>query len=229
MESSFHSDENKGVIWQLLSDNGAFNDISEKHFTSIRELFDNTFFDVNQITGHTLLNKNKLVMSEIMKKLMYFKSQKIIPPLQEVKIDLDKALQTKEEEFIKLVKRPTPQEIDFLDNNKNIDEPIDASEMTLKLNNMINQRQTEFDMVPTSVNTQEQEISFAKNDKKVSFTNNSFLNKIKQHNITNVPANNDNNNDNNNTINLSIELANIQENQKVILRELESIKSLLLK
>lgn len=227
MESSFHSDENKGVIWQLLSDNGAFNDISEKHFTSIRELFDNTFFDVNQITGHTLLNKNKLVMSEIMKKLMYFKSQKILPPLQEVKIDLDKALQTKEEEFIKLVKRPTPQEIDFLDNNKNIDEPIDASEMTLKLNNMINQRQTEFDMVPTSVNTQERETSSAKNDKKVSFTNNSFLNKIKQHDKTNVPANNnDNNNDN---INLSVELANIQENQKVILRELESIKSLLLK
>ena len=35
MESSFHSDENKGVIWQLLSDYGAFKDISEKHFYNV--------------------------------------------------------------------------------------------------------------------------------------------------------------------------------------------------
>ena len=196
MASRFISNENKGVVWQLLSDNRAFANIPEHKFQMVKELYENLFRRIdNYDESVSLIDRNKLVISEMMKKIEYFKSQKVLPPLQEVKINLDKALETKQDEFIKLVKRPSQEEIDFSDKNIVSDKPIDNNEMDQMLISMMDERKAEFNLTPTANPLPENEPSSAsenvkipkllskdKSEKRVSFSDETtnFLNKIKK-------------------------------------------------
>ena len=187
--SSFLSTDNKAVIWQLLVDNEAFLNIPGNKFQMTQNIFENLFNEINNFQKSLpLIDKNKLVISEMMKKLEFIKTQKITPPLQEVKINMEKALENKQEEFIKLVKKPNQDEINFSDKNVNSDSPILNEEMDLMLNDMIQQRQSEFNLnnndqsEKTSLQFSDQKESVPTPEKKVSFseTNLEFLNKIKK-------------------------------------------------
>ena len=187
--SSFLSTDNKAVIWQLLVDNEAFLNIPGNKFQMTQNIFENLFNEINNFQKSlSLIDKNKLVISEMMKKLEFIKTQKITPPLQEVKINMEKALENKQEEFIKLVKRPNQDEINFSDKNVNSDSPILNEEMDIMLNDMIEQRQSEFNLnnndqsEKTSLPFSDQKESLPTPEKKVSFseTNLEFLNKIKK-------------------------------------------------
>ena len=136
MEKEFVSISNKAMIWQLLSENRAFENINNSHFERVRNLCDKKFTEISQIKNLSLIEQNKMVITEIMKDIGYLKSQTVISPLQEVKINMDKAFENKEEEFISLVKRPSQPEIKFNEENMNDDSPINNEEMESLLDNL---------------------------------------------------------------------------------------------
>ena len=91
----FLSNENKGLIWQILSENDAFNKIPNNSFNEVRTVYENLLNQISTIENMNLTEKNKLIISEMMKKLSYYKNnqskslQKIKKPLEEVKIQLN--------------------------------------------------------------------------------------------------------------------------------------------
>ena len=72
------------------------------------------------------------------------KPENIMKPLEELKIDLDTDLKNKNEEFLQLIKRPNPKEIDFSDKN---DEPMDSNSINNMLNKMMETRQKELNQI----------------------------------------------------------------------------------
>jgi len=140
--SDFSSNENKGMLWQLLYEQGAFNNISNNYINNIKGYFDKIVNVINTKRELDLTNKNKLLLTEIVKYLEQYKenSRHVTRPLEEVQIKLDKDLKEKEKEFIELIKRPSPGEIDF---TEKIDEPLKESSINSMLNKMIAEREIE--------------------------------------------------------------------------------------
>lgn len=192
----FLSNENKAMMWQLLSENGAFNNIENNSFNHVRQLYEKILNQISNIENINLTEKNKLTISEIMKQLSKYKNynntkslEEIKTPLEEVKIQLDKDFKNKQEEFIKLVKKPTQDEIDFYDKN---DTPLDNNDMESRLNNMMKMRQKELNQIlPKNSNKSEKleepnvnlwnqwsEKSISTQEKKVSFKLDNKLNPL---------------------------------------------------
>ena len=77
--SHFLSNNNKALIWQLLSENHAFENIDNSNFERVRTLCDDKFKETSNIKNITLTEQNKIVISKIMKDLLYLKSQTVHP------------------------------------------------------------------------------------------------------------------------------------------------------
>ena len=163
--SDFSSNENKGMMWQLLYEQGAFNNISNNYINNIKGDFDKIVNVINTKRELNLTNKNKLLLTEIVKYLEQYKenSRHVTRPLEEVQIKLDKDLKEKEKEFIELIKRPSPGEIDF---TEKIDEPLKESSINSMLNKMIAEREIEINSIipPPPVKKDEIEIKEINND-----------------------------------------------------------------
>ena len=163
--SDFSSNENKGMMWQLLYEQGAFNNISNNYINNIKGDFDKIVNVINTKRELDLTNKNKLLLTEIVKYLEQYKenSRHVTRPLEEVQIKLDKDLKEKEKEFIELIKRPSPGEIDF---TEKIDEPLKESSINSMLNKMIAEREIEINSIipPPPVKKDEIEIKEINND-----------------------------------------------------------------
>ena len=144
--SEFSSNENKGMMWQLLYEQGAFNNISNTYINNIKGDFDQIVNVINTKREFDLTNKNKLLLTEIVKYLEQYKEnyKHVTRPLEEVQIKMDKDLKEKEKEFIELIKRPSPAEIDF---TEKIDEPLKESSINSMLNKMIAEREIEINNI----------------------------------------------------------------------------------
>ena len=143
MEERFISTENKSLIWQILSENKAFQNIDNSQFNNMKNIFEENFHSISKLKEFELVEKNKIVMSKIMKDINFFKSQNVNTPLQEVKIEIDNALKNKQDEFIHLIRRPTPEEIKFTDEKNNGDDPLSNDDMDQRLDLMMKSRQLE--------------------------------------------------------------------------------------
>ena len=147
--TNFSSNENKGMMWQILYEQGAFNNISNNYINNIKSDFDKIVNIINTKRELDLTNKNKLLLTEIVKYLEQYKenSRHVTTPLEEVQIKMDKDLKEKEKEFIELIKKPSPAEIDF---TEKIDEPLKESSINSMLNKMIAEREIEINnIIPT--------------------------------------------------------------------------------
>ena len=144
--SDFSSNENKGMMWQLLYEQGAFNNISNTYINNIKGDFDKIVNVISTKRELDLTSKNKLLLTEIVKYLEQYKenSRHVTRPLEEVQIKMDKDLKEKEKEFIELIKRPSPAEIDF---TEKIDEPLKESSINSMLNKMIAEREIEINNI----------------------------------------------------------------------------------
>lgn len=144
--SDFSSNENKGMMWQLLYEQGAFNNISNTYINNIKGDFDKIVNVISTKRELDLTSKNKLLLTEIVKYLEQYKenSRHVSRPLEEVQIKMDKDLKEKEKEFIELIKRPSPAEIDF---TEKIDEPLKESNINSMLNKMIAEREIEINNI----------------------------------------------------------------------------------
>ena len=66
----FISNHNKGLIWGLLQESDAFNGIENDKFTNIQAMFEDTVINVDRTNSKlTLLEKNKLTMNTMIKKI----------------------------------------------------------------------------------------------------------------------------------------------------------------
>jgi len=171
MNSSFLSNENKSLIWQLLIENKAFDNIDNSKFASVKDLYENKLTEISKKPSLSLIEMNKCIISEMMNSLPFYKTQQITPPLQEIKITLDKVYEQKEAEFVKLVKPSKPSDINF---NLEEDKPIDITDM----NNMLDQIQKQRSNI---YNNEQPSSSNLPANKKVSFTDDiQFISKLKQ-------------------------------------------------
>ena len=184
-DNIFISEENKGLIWQLLIDANAFINIPENYFDTIKTLYEKIITEISILNNLSIKDKNKLVMSKMFQQIKYFNTQHIQKPLEEVKIQVQEQFKNKQEEFIQLVNHNRPKDISF---NDMIDKPFENQELNTRLNEMIADRS--YDIIPKN-NTTNNIINDITNDttnesksipeKKVSFvpTSEDILNKLK--------------------------------------------------
>ena len=144
MNNQFISEENKALIWQFLIDANAFINIPEKYFDQVKKIYESTLYEINKLNNITLLDKNKTIIAEMMKRLSQLKNKYQLQPLEEVKITVNENFKNKQQEFISLVNHKPPSEPTF---SENIDEPLDSADMNNILNNMMAMREKELNQV----------------------------------------------------------------------------------
>lgn len=162
--TDFSSNENKGMMWQLLYEQGAFNNISNTYISNIKGDFDKIINVINTKRELDLTNKNKLLLTEIVKYLEQYKenSRHVTRPLEEVQIKIDKDFKEKEKEFIELIKRPSQTEIDF---TEKIDEPLKETSINSMLNKMIAEREIEINNIIPPIPEKKETDNDKNNDK----------------------------------------------------------------
>tara|TARA_Y100000389_G_C17469440_1_gene528951 strand:+ start:7260 stop:8078 length:819 start_codon:yes stop_codon:yes gene_type:complete len=148
MPNHFLSDENKALLWQLLDDSNAFSNIPDEYFDRVKNLYETTLNEVNNISNIGLVDKNKTVIAEMIDKLPYLKNNSQLKPLEEVKITVDQNFKNKQEEFIQLVNHKKPEKPNFTDETDKTDTPLDTVVMNNMLNNMMAMREKELNQVP---------------------------------------------------------------------------------
>jgi len=143
MSNSFLSAENKALIWGLLQEANAFINIPDTYFERVKSLYETIINEINQLTGTSLKEKNKLVIRKMMEQLPFLKKNNLQKPLEEVKLEVDKNFKDKQEEFIQLVNHNAPKKVNFDDKS---DSPLDTTELNTRLNEMMARRN--HDVIP---------------------------------------------------------------------------------
>lgn len=131
--NNFNSNENKGLLWKTLSDNGLFNDIDSTRFAEVQQNFENT---INEILGETYGNKkvdtqkqNRLFIEKMVVNLKQFKNTAIYTAKdikEKRKTDFDKELEEKQRNFDLMMKRDVPQDVDFSDEARTKGQQVEA-------------------------------------------------------------------------------------------------------
>lgn len=136
-----NTQENKGYLWKILHENGAFNQIDNMHVQEIKNTFEKIVEDniiqfnsknYDMTKPNILLRCNKIITEQMINILQTYKYSLLNKNnhnkhnTQNIKNDLVKnnsnqsfedRLKEKQEDFNKLIKQPTPPDINFADNN----------------------------------------------------------------------------------------------------------------
>ena len=145
----FTSNQNKGLVWKLLCDDGIFATIPETKAGAVKEDFDRKIETIaRQITAaDTIVNLDKRVISEMIDK--YKKKEPPQPQYNAAEISetrqkvFQAELKTKQNEFNTFNAVRVPDKIDFSDN---LDSPM-GSEMDKILAQQIALREKQLNMV----------------------------------------------------------------------------------
>jgi len=133
-EKHFNSNENKALLWNLLSNNDVFKDIASKNYVDVKETFEETIkiTEKNLIsdesdTKNALTSKNKLFISLMISSLEPFKRKENYKAedIKKERLDsFEKELEMRQKDLNTIMKTEKPKELDFsieLDNDTNID------------------------------------------------------------------------------------------------------------
>jgi hypothetical protein len=127
--SNFLQNENKELLWNLLSDNGLFKNINPSYFKNVKIDFDESIGLIEQNNKNDqLIVKNKLFIENMIKTLEKYKQElnyNIEHRKKKRMNEFESSYQQKQEEFNALNKKNVPNTIDFSDNNKEDNENID--------------------------------------------------------------------------------------------------------
>ena len=151
MENPFILNDNKAMIWQILVEQGAFNNIPNNYLQKVQTTYEGVINNVNT-SNYDLTNKNKMVMVEMKKYISELKKDlttlnppvRLNKPLEEVKIQLSDDFNAKQNEFIQLVNHNKPGPVEFSDKE---DTPIDKTDMNTMLNEMKSMRENVYGQV----------------------------------------------------------------------------------
>ncbi len=161
MVSKFESQQNKAMIWDLLYNEHAFDNISPSKKNEVKTMFENCFLHISQTSpGESLIHNNKRAVEEIMKTLHTYSRPSILPAQskQEISTPIQpqelKALTKPMTEFQKNIEKhkhdldtqmnPTPpQKPSF---SESVDEPL-GDKMDQMLSTMIQDRKLQTNQI----------------------------------------------------------------------------------
>lgn len=118
----FLSDENKGVLWDLMKDNSKFQSEINKNVITLKSNFEKTLEQIwNDNKNKDILELNKLFLMEMNTKLTEKRLITKKDIQQHRSSDFDSRLQKRQNDFDNSLKKNIPEEINFKDD---YDEPL---------------------------------------------------------------------------------------------------------
>lgn len=148
LKKQFLSQDNKRILWELMTENNVFKGIPNNYVSNVKNDFETTLtYTFNTIQNNDdILSLNKQVIIKMITEVKKYisvplTSEEILTKKQE---KFQRGLETKQEEFNKLIQPPKPAVIDF--SEKLDDEPI-GSEMDSKLAETIAWREKQLSQV----------------------------------------------------------------------------------
>ena len=134
----FDSQENKALVWDILSEQHVFDNIPDKLFEKVQKLFETEISSLksrSNAKNNDLLILNKLLMQNFTNAIAILKDNKSAKAKQ-----VEESFNQRRTEFNTLLNRNKPQEIDFSDPID--DEPLKIEDLDNRLNSIIDERKT---------------------------------------------------------------------------------------
>lgn len=166
MSNILVSEQNKELLWNILSSNKAFVNIPESKFSNIKAIFESNItkifnenkeiFTSNYKTGDSkniVIQLNKIILQNIMLDINSFKKSLLVPAhtkdiyKNEKSEEFDKELLEKKVSFSNLITKKVPETIDFSETK---DTPLENNSMNELLERI--QRERNNDVPMTSIN-----------------------------------------------------------------------------
>jgi hypothetical protein len=128
------SQENKAFLWNLMTQNGLFQDINSNYYQMVKDEFETTIPLIEGKFGNSmsLLDKNKAFLSDMVARLKKFKGEGMYTAQQMREANqsqFQNALSSHEANFQQAIQPPAPKEVSFADPETDIDGPIDMAAM----------------------------------------------------------------------------------------------------
>ena len=128
------SQENKAFLWNLMTQNGLFQDINSNYYQMVKDEFETTIPLIEGKFGESmsLLDKNKAFLSDMVARLKKFKGEGMYTAQQMREANqsqFQNALSNHEANFQQAIQPPAPKEVSFADPETDIDGPIDMAAM----------------------------------------------------------------------------------------------------
>ena len=130
----FISNNNKGLIWSLLQESNIFDGIENENFARIQTIFEDTISNVHRSnTNLSLLEKNKLTMNTLIKKIndekskpkksiqMVYRAEDIQNKREQ---EFNVKLKEQQDNLNKMINPIKPKAMSFNDETSNEDKPI---------------------------------------------------------------------------------------------------------
>ena len=130
----FISNNNKGLIWGLLQESNVFDGIENENFARIQTIFEDTISNVHRSnTNLSLLEKNKLAMNTLIKKIndeksrpkksiqMVYRAEDIQNKREQ---EFNVKLKEQQDNLNKMINPTKPKAMSFSDETINEDKPI---------------------------------------------------------------------------------------------------------
>ena len=213
---SFLSDENKSFIWNIIYEGGGFNDIPESRIDNVKNLLDNKFVEINNLSSNkTTLELNKLLLKAMFNDLKLYKiNENMSNSLRKENnvTEFNKKVNDHQNNMAEFLNIKYPEKPNFEDDIKNLSN-ISTIELDKSYDNFLKQRENELIEIlanpeniknMNSMNNINNKLDIEKN--KISFldlTQELFNNSIENTNNINDTNNTDSINDTNNTNNIN--------------------------
>ena len=149
IENEFNSRENKEMLWNVLYENNAFDNISKDNVGRIQSLFEESIASAD-LNGKDLITLNKEFIGKFIQKVDGFK-HRTAPLSQGRKEQVNTQFKNKQQEFTNLLNPKPPTDIDFSDAD---DKPLDNSKIDDILEATIRQRALDVEIPPPSTANQ---------------------------------------------------------------------------
>lgn len=136
ISAQFSSLQNKHFLWEFITKNQWFNNIPDSQHNNIKGEFENMIITVkNENKKTTLVEYNKIFLTQMKANLEQIKTNKKSVRFNNLKdrninsieeqhkgrqLQFNKDLKEREDDFISLIKRPTPKSVNFKDINREL-------------------------------------------------------------------------------------------------------------
>jgi type III secretory pathway component EscV len=167
MSNILVSEQNKELLWNILSSNKAFVNIPESKFSNIKAIFESNItkifnenkeiFTSNYKTGDSkniVMQLNKIILQNIMLDINSFKKSLLVPAhikdiyKNEKSEEFDKELLEKKVSFSNLITKKVPETIDFSETK---DTPLENNSMNELLERIQRERNNDVPMLMPSI------------------------------------------------------------------------------
>jgi len=170
MSNILLSEQNKELLWNILSSNKAFVNIPESKFSNIKAIFESNItkifnenkeiFTSNYKTGDSkniVMQLNKIILQNIMLDINAFKKSLLVPVhikdsyKNDKSDEFEKELLEKKESFTNLITKRVPEAIDFSETK---DTPLENNNINELLERIQRERNNDVPMPSISVSNQ---------------------------------------------------------------------------